>query len=290
MGTSRLFLAILLATLVCAPSWSRADEPANVVKKIRVVRSGEYLGVEITAEKDIVYTCSKMPSLLRIIVDLPRTEPGESDTVYKVDSPMISSIRVEKKTINDVMVTRISINLGENADFAPLVAPADKNKLTIFLRKAPPVEPVASAAPAAVQSIAERKPSVQPPTPLVPPASAAAAPPALEEPAEFVPGQPLIVKGVSFGTDAIDIQAGTAVRDFKAFTLRGPGRLVIDIPAATSAVRSIAVPDNRFGVKTMRIGRYEGKLRIVFDTGRSPFPLYRATATKTGLRIVPFRP
>lgn len=284
-------VALLLAVLVCAPSGGLADEPANVVRKIRVVRSGENLGVEITADRDIVYSCSKMPSLLRVIVDLPRTEPGQPDTVYTVDSPMISSIRIEKKTINEVMVTRVSINLGENADFAPLISPADKNKLTIFLRKAPPVQPAASAASATVQSVVEKQPTTGlPSTPPAPPASTAAAPRPMEKPAGPEPTRPLFVKGVSIGADAIDIQANGSVRDFRAFTLRQPGRLVIDIPAASSAVRTITAPDNRFGIKTARIGRFEGKLRLVFDTGGKPFPAYRATAIDSGLLIEPAKP
>jgi hypothetical protein len=284
MGTLRLFLAVFLAAQVCAPAWSRADEPANVVRKIRVVRSGEYLGVEITADKDIVYTCSKMPSLLRIIVDLPRTEPGEPDTLYKVDSPMISSIRVEKKTINDVMVTRVSINLAEIADFSPLVTPADKNKLTIFLRKAEPNESAASADLSPVLSVAEKQPPEQTSAP------ATTAPQPVEKSAVPAPTRAVIVNGVSIGGDAINIQAGAAVPDFRAFTLREPGRLVIDIPGAASNIHTIAVPNNRFGIKTARIGRHEGNLRLVFDTGRKPFPRYRAEATDTGLRVVPVMP
>jgi AMIN domain len=286
MGKFNLILAVILSVLIGASSWCMADEPANVLRKIRVVRSGELLGVEITADKDIVYTCSKMPSLLRVIVDLARTDPGEPETVYKVDSPMISSIRVEKKTINDVMVTRVSINLGENSDFAPLVDPADKKKLTIFLRKAALPQPSAPVAPASEPHVADKQPPEQPPAP-----TAATPPPVpVEKPAVQPHIQPVIVKGIALGADAIDIQAGATIRDFRSFTLREPGRLVIDIPAATSALRTIAVPENRFGITVVRIGRSGGKLRLVFDAGRKPFPGYRVTTTDTGLRVVPASP
>jgi hypothetical protein len=47
------------------------------------------------------------------------------------------------------------------------------------------------------------------------------------------------------------------------------------------------VPANRFGIVAARIGYFEGKLRLVFDTGHRPFPAYDMLATAEGLRVVP---
>ena len=154
------------------------------------------------------------------------------------------------------------------------VDPADKKKLTVFLRKPAP----AAAAPERI-SAEQQAPPEQAAAPFAP------APQPVVKPAAPVPAQPVIVSRVSFGADGIDIETGGAIGDFRAFTLREPGRLVIDIPAARSAIRSIAVPANRFGVVAARIATFEGKQRLVFDTGPKPFPRYRVEKTATGLRV-----
>ncbi len=311
MGRLKVLPAALLAGILCIPAWGMAAEPGPVMKGIRVVRSGENLGVEITADRNLDYSISKMPQLLRIVVDLPRTDPGRPDTVYKVESAAISSIRIEKKTINDVMVTRVSINLAEDADFVPpRPDPVDRKKVIVFLTKpaprpaeTPAVAPAATApetASAGKQAAAEQLPAAPAPAPRPPtrslvqaaPASAPAAKPAASapvaaaKPAAQTPGKPVMVGKVTFGEDAIEIEAGGAVEEFRAFTLREPGRLVIDIPAARSGLRAIDVPANRLGVVRARVGVFEEKLRLVFETGSKPFPLYCVVRTGTGLKVV----
>ena len=276
--------AILVLGFLCAPASLRAEGPTAVIKGIRVVKSGESLGVEISADKNLDYNVSKMPQLLRIVIDLPRTDPGRPDTVYKVDSPMISSIRLEKKTINDVMVTRVSINLAENADFAPRLDPSDKKKLTVFLRKAAPIPDVTPAA-AAEPGGAEKQAAPEPPA-----APASPAPRTVLTPLAPQARPHVIVGKVVVGDDTIYIQSNGYIPEYKAFTLREPGRLVIDIPAATSTLRNIVVPANRFGIVTARVGTFQGKLRLVFDAGKKPFPGYEVVTTETGLSVAMKKP
>lgn len=290
MASIRSIAAILVLGLLCAPASVRAEEPTAVIKGIRVVKSGENLGVEISADKNLDYNVSKMPQLLRIVIDLPRTDPGRPDTVYKVDSPMISSIRVEKKTINDVMITRVSVNLAENADFAPRLDPSDKKKLTVFLRKAAPIPDVAPATAAEPAGAEKQAAPEQPAASGSPAASAPPAPKTVLTPVVPQARPQVIVGKIVVGDDTIYIQSNGYIPEYKAFTLREPGRLVIDIPAATSTLRSIIVPANRFGIVTVRVGTFQGKLRLVFDAGKKPFPGYEVVTTETGLSVAMKRP
>jgi hypothetical protein len=268
-------LAALLVAVPAAPAVSGTEAPAPIVKGIRVFTSQDNFGVEITADSDLVYTCTKMPPLLKVIVDLPLTEPGRPDTDYRVGSALITTIRLEKKAINDVPLSRITINLTEDADYTARLDPADKKKLTIMLHK-----PAARATAAATATMAKPEQLQQPVA-----APAPAPQPALP-PVERLNTGPVTISTVTFNAEAIDIQSSGALGDFRDFTLHRPGRLVIDIPAARSPLRSIAVPTNRFGIMTARIGIFEGRLRLVFDAGQKPFPGYHIDRTDTGLRVL----
>ena len=263
MGTLKVFFAVLLSVVFSPLLVCGADEPSPVVKDIRVVRSGEKLGVEITSDQNIDYSCTKILQLQKIIVDLPRTEPGRSDTKFKVPSTIISTIHLAKKTINDVPVTRITINLSEDADFTDVIDPKNKNKLTIYLRKPPSAQP---ATPTAVN-----------PKPIV----------RKQETSLGMQSAELVsVTGVSFNANAILIQTDAAVPVFNAFTKREPGRLVIEIPKARSEIKSITVPENRFGIEVGQIDMSEGILKLVFYVGKKPFPAFHIEKNSSGLRVI----
>jgi hypothetical protein len=308
MQRLRLLLAALMVGLLGASACGAA-ETAPLFKGVKVIKYGEDLGVEISTDRDIVYSCSEMPQLLRVVIDLPGTDPGRPDALYKVQSSLISTIRLQKKSINDVTVTRISVNLAEDADFTARVDAADKTKLTVLLRKAARVSAPAPAlaarsAVSPASSLSSSLSTSSSPSTSSTPSSAAGqkrdqqsplrrpvaavAPFAKPVIKPVVPGtvQPVTVSAVRFGADAIEIQTAGLVPSFKAFTLGDPGRLVIDRPAAKTSLDSITVPANRFGVVAARIGSAEGKLRLVFVAGQKPFPGYRVEKTETGLHVV----
>jgi hypothetical protein len=246
-----------------------------VLKGIRVFKSGDNVGVEINADKRVEYTCTKMPQLLKVLVDLPRTELGSLDTVYRYKSVIISNIRLERKTVNGVMITRVSVNLTEDADFKTQTDPEGK-KITVFFRKPAPGSS-AVAAPPGNAGVKGQPAAWKAPAPVAPVAKAAA---------KHENNQPITVTEVVCGVDSIEIKAGGSIGEFKAFTLHKPGRLVIDLPAAQTTLGKIAIPANRFGISKVRISPFEGKLRMVFDTGSKPFPGYDVLKTQTGLRVV----
>lgn len=147
MGRIKFVLTAMLMGIVCAPPSVQAAGTVAVLKEIRVIKSGDTLGIEISADKDLEYTCYKLPEFYRIVVDLPRTEPGRPDTAFKVKSTMISTIKIQKKRINDVPTTRVSVYLDEDADYTVKVDPADKRKLTVYFSKAAPAPAAGAMAP-----------------------------------------------------------------------------------------------------------------------------------------------
>jgi len=275
-----IFMTLAMLALICAPAVIRAEEPLPVVKGIRVFVSGDNLGVEITADKNFEYTCTKMPHLLRVVVDLPLSEPGRPDTVYKYKSALISTIELQKKEINNVTITRFSINLTEDADFTAQKDASDKTKLTLMFRRLAPGSTAGTAAAKPPVPVAKVQPAAEKPAAL-----AAPVPKPVSTPVSGI-NQPVTITAVDCGADAIEIRSNGNIGDFEAFTLEQPGRLVIDISGAQSTLRSIGMPANRLGVIKARVAIFEGKLRVVLDAGAKPFPRYDVVKTATGLRIV----
>lgn len=288
-----IFTTVIMLASLCAPALLRAEEPLPVVKGIRVFVTGDNLGVEITADKNFEYTCTKMPHLLRVVVDLPLSEPGRPDTVYKYKSALISTIELQKKEINNVTITRFSINLTEDADFTAQQDASDKTKLRLMFRKLTPDSTAGTTAAKPPAPGAQVQPAAEKPAAL-----AAAAPKPVSTPVSTPVGkrvskpalsginQPVTITAVDCSADAIEIRSNGNIGDFDAFTLEQPGRLVIDISGAQSTLRSIGMPANPLGVSKARVALFEGKLRVVLDAGAKPFPRYDVQKTATGLRIV----
>jgi len=279
MGRMKTVLLAIVLGVLLAPSWLQADGALPVINGLRVFRSGDNIGVEVSADKAVEYTCSKMPQLLRVVIDLPHTELGELNNVYKYKAPMLSEVRLEKKSINGEMLTRVSINLSEDAEFTAGTTP-DQTKVRVMLHKK------AAGATSGAVTVAPGAPDAKgaaagdgSPAPL---ASAVKAAPG---PASSERKQEITVSAVNCDEDGIEIVSGGSIGNFKAFILQQPGRLVIDIPGARTTLGSIAIPPNRFGIVRARIAPFEGKLRVVFDTGAQPFPNYQLVKTATGLRI-----
>jgi hypothetical protein len=301
------FILTLLVLALSVPSWLHAEGSQPTLKGIRVFRSGDNLGVEISADKSFEYTCTKMPQLLKVVIDLPRTEPGRPDTIYKFKAVNIARIWLEKKTVNDVKLTRVSVHLNEDADFTANIDPLDSTKLIVlFSKPAPAASGTVAAKPVAAKPVAAKPGPAKPgaPIPETPAAktggpnpvrpAAAVQTSAPEAPVSTsaalqatVPGasQPITLTGVRYGTDFIEITTSGALGEYKAFTLQQPGRLVLDLPGVHTTLRPAAVPSNKFGVSKARFGATEGRLRVVFETGTQPFPDYDLVKTGTGLRI-----
>ena len=276
---------MLMALGVCAPSWLHAAEALPLIKGIRVFRTADNLGVEISADKNFEYTCTKMPQLRKVVVDMPRTEFSGTDTVYKYKSSIISHIWLEKKTINDVMITRVSVHLTEDADFVTRRDPLDGRKMTVFLSKPAAHAGDATAAKPGNGNPGNGNPEREPATaklsaPVTPVPKVAVGSPGP------VSGAPISITGIHCSPDSIEIKAGGDIGAFKAFPLRQPGRLVIDIPGAQTALRPMTLPANVFGASNARFGLSEGGLRIVLDAGNKDFPDSDVVKTAAGLRVV----
>ena len=153
-----------------------------------------------------------------------------------------------------------------------------------------PVKPVMMP-PAPVPVEAPDKPGIVPPAPT--PVKKAPAPlPVEEEPFSLQAERPLkapagkiILTGVTIDKNGVDMTTSGTVKKFNIFTLTQPSRLVIDVYGAVNGLDVSRAVVNRFGLQSVRFGHHPDYLRIVLDAAREELLPYRASITKTGLRI-----
>jgi len=292
----KTFVMVLVLGALLAPCWAWAAAPAPVVTGVRVFRLGDSLGVEVSADQPVEFASSKMPGLLKVIIDLPGTNPGTFERAYRYKSALVTSVRLERKTLNGVPVTRVSINLAEDADFTAQSVDDDR-KVRVMLRKPASGSSVVPAAGVPLQAGAKGEngiggsatPISAPPKAAAPETAApkAAAPQAAAGSVAAGGNQPVTVSAIRSRAEGIEIETGSRLEKFTAFTMQKPGRLVIDISGAHSKLTSLALPANPLGVSKARVGRSQGNLRLVLEVNGPTFPKYELQKTDTGLRVIP---
>jgi hypothetical protein len=93
------------------------------------------------------------------------------------------------------------------------------------------------------------------------------------------------VTAINVKSDYVEIVADGALENYKVTRIADPWRLIIDIPAARSAISSSSVAINTFGISNARIAIHKGKLRIVLDSNAAILPPETVTPVEKALRI-----
>ncbi len=299
-------IILLLSCTIATVGMARAEEIVTL-RDIKVTSSVVPVQLEITADKQFSFSSYTMPSLLRGVIDLNYTEPGSVKLQQDINAGPVLSLSLQRKTLGDRRITRITFNLKREMELNVATDSMNKGRLLVTFsdKNVPASKP--SAAPAAgksnvaagpaslpgktlspvvapaAQGITAGKPST-PPRPAV--NAATAQPTRVLQP--VVPASPTgrLVSGIKFSEGALDIIASQRLDNYNSFTLNAPGRLVIDLPHTRSALANTAIPINRHGVRSLRIGSYPDKLRLVFDAEQKSFPPYELIKTDKGLRII----
>lgn len=164
--------------------------------------------------------------------------------------------------------------------------------------------PVAAEQPVAVAKAAvpapapaEIKPAPAPAPPPPPEPTPAPVPAPVPEPAKEAPASwqgettaeivgKIMVTGVELGQNTLEIVASGRIREYKAFALSQPSRLVIDINNGVNSLGANRIPVHRAGIAAARFGNYPDYLRVVLDAAQSELPPYRIEETGRGLKVI----
>jgi hypothetical protein len=266
-------LTVTLLILAAATAFpARAEQPPPVLRDVRVEGGGGEPRVEIVADQPLTYTAYTMPDLRRAVIDLPLADPGEVKGAIPVNGGMIAKVTVQKKRVNDVPLTRVIIHLQQDAEVAVAADGANRGRIVASLRRAKPL-PVKAAPVTAMAAPASPPRTPRPPSPPLP----------APQPA---PDRTIGIRGVAVTGDGVEIAADAPIDTFRAFPLKDPTRLVIDIHRARSSFSDLPLPKNPWGILSARTGLYPEKLRLVLDCGTSSSPLFQVLKTEKGLRVV----
>ncbi len=87
--------------------------------------------------------------------------------------------------------------------------------------------------------------------------------------------------------EGIDLLIDAPVRSSSTFFMKKPNRMVIDLPGVLIALPIDKLPIKAFGIDSVRLGRHEGKSRVVFEGASDAVLRAKLITTDTGLRLLP---
>ncbi len=278
---------LLLMAVGCAQNAATVQpealgEQGGVVtlKSIQVTGEGDNAQLEVVANKPLTYTSYQMTDPFRAVIDFSQTEPGRVPANLDVNAGNIKEVRVQKQELAGGVITRVEMFLNKDTEFFVTTDSNDKARLILSFKK--PEE-----AKVETPSAEQPKPAEAVAAPVEEPKPVEAKPAQVAEPkpAPAVPAEK-IVTAVNLVDGGVAIVTGGAVEEYKAFTLKRPARLVIDIMGAKNGLKSKTIPVKSYGVATARIGTYPDRVRIVFDSGKKAFPAYEVEKSDNGLLLV----
>ncbi|PKN15947.1 MAG: hypothetical protein CVU66_02665, partial [Deltaproteobacteria bacterium HGW-Deltaproteobacteria-23] len=275
-----LILLVMGVSLGCAQQMQsvKADEiPAGSetaqIQSITVADDGSR--VEIVSDQPIVYTYYMLESPPRVIVDIAQTAPGKQLLPLIVNNGGVRQLDVSRHEFGSGVLSRIDIALNSNAEISASLDSQNKKKLILFIpvtqaEKSEPAVAAAADSAAATEQISEPQPvsegktEAEPQPAQVLPESVKAAPVLIAgaSPAALKPGERYLM-AIRKSADSLLLETSTEPESYKAFRLTQPDRLVIDLPATTSALSSKVIDIYAFNLGKARIGAATDKLRVV---------------------------
>ena len=237
--------------------------PPENEKKILAITTeedAEAVYVKVKGNQDLTYTSVKQPSPLGVILYFPKTAIGFTETEFGTDSDLIGDIRTTTLQ-GDVKTTRVEISLKQDVLYAVAREGSDLN---ISFQKAS----ITKASP--TQTTDETIPQKS-----------------LTD--ESAPAATIFQ---SISTDLkengidISVKSNGAIRNYNAFTIETPARIVIDIfniKSPQKTEKQIEV-DSKW-VKRIRCYSYEDRLRIVLDSELEYLSSFTAKPVLGGLMI-----
>jgi type IV pilus assembly protein PilQ len=252
------------------PDTSAPAVKVSTIQKISFTEEENYTRIQIEGSEPIAPPFYKLLSdPLRIAIDVPNIDLRE------IKSPL----RVENGTIGDVLTTqyddkgRIEISLLQMTNYN--ISNEEKN-LIIDVEKVKKVEE-AKEVKKEEETLKEIK------------VEAPAAEPKKEEPPPTPPplNKAKKVTNVLFEEKkdfiSFNVLADGKIENFNAFKLDSPPRLVLDIWGVDTRKSSFKV--NNPLIKGVRIGHYQDKLRLVFDSQKPQLPPYQVNRIDDKLMV-----
>ncbi len=240
-----------------------APENSAVITKISVSEGVDTLEVQIVGDSLLTFTSVKQPSPLGVVLYFPKTQLKDADSEYPVKNEPVERVTVSTPQEADLPL-RIEIALTQDVPYDIL---RENQTLKVIFPKPGKKQSLASSnpSPKAAEPVKAKDPFAGMPAPTH---------------VESVTTQ-LIENGIQ-----INVAADGPIKDFKAFTVEDPTRIVFDIPAVKSPFkREMLIPVDGIWIKRVRYYGYPDKVRVVLDAEKAFMNAYKAEPVEKGLRI-----
>ncbi len=261
------FVILFFASLMnCAPHMvaQKEKEPApSPTKRITGVTAeadSESVYVSVRGSQLLTYTSVKQPFPLGVILYFPETVIDTPEPSIDPAIGTVHGIRLTK--INaDVPTARVEISLTKDVPYA---VAREGNDLKISFRKASTMQE--GSAPIKEESTEK--------------------PPAKEEPMSIATVfQSVEAEPLENGVE-ISVKANGAIKDYNAFTIESPARIVFDFFNIESPYKE----EKQFSVESQWVQRirhysYQDRLRLVLNTTQQHLASFSANPAKDGLII-----
>ncbi|MDO8445234.1 MAG: type IV pilus secretin PilQ [Deltaproteobacteria bacterium] len=254
-------LILMSLTVACSPKASqvRPEEPVTAVSidKIEVseVDGRSLLTIKSTAAMQGNYTIVKISGPPTVVIEMPNVEPANFGGPIEVNDGTIGRIETSRM---DGKGTRLEVFLSALTEHEVKV---NGNSLELYFVKVPKVV----EAPQVETSLQEQKIEAAPPV-----EEEAAAPAVVEEPKKIEKPKKTLkiinvkIKRLGKYTTAEIITNGEPTA-YNAFSLKAPNRVVLDIGNAREILSKKDIKVVSPHIKGARLGRYDDKVRVVFD-------------------------
>ncbi len=237
-------------------------EKTAAITKISFSEGPDAVEVKIAGDTLLTFTSVKQPSPLGVILYFPKTRLADEVSEHSVNAEPVEKVTVLNPPEADLPL-RIEIALTQDV---PYDVHREDQALKVVFPKPVKAQPVAAATPPAEKPKAkeeDRLAGMPAPTHL-----------------ETVTAQ-TIENGVQ-----VNVAADGPIREYKAFAVEDPARIVIDIPAVKSPFkREMLIPVEGRWVKRVRYYGYPDKVRVVLDVEKAYLNAYAAETVEGGLRI-----
>ncbi|MBI5887239.1 MAG: type IV pilus secretin PilQ [Deltaproteobacteria bacterium] len=261
-----------------------------VIESVSVVGAGDR--VLIKANGPVKYTTFKLTEPDRVLIDMPGVDVDKIQPQLDVNNRYIIVIKTFAVG-GEEKIGRVIIELQKGVEN---FVKEGENSLLVSLasENAPPSDAqTAAAVPVTAPEIAPEtapKTAVEPVTGVQPLQTEGAASKAAEQKTDEVKEEAAAPAGKILkvesseetGKTVVTFTADGAVGNYKSFRLNKPSRVIVDVWGVTNLTGKSVFPVKGKYVKSVRIGAYKDKLRLVVDlAGKAAVPYLVIKADKS---------
>ncbi len=251
-----LFCCIVTLLMLSAPAWS-ADTNKLLAVSVDSSAATPTILVETAEPVGYRYTVYDSFEPTRVVVDFPGMDMADMPETVSVNQSAVQEVRIAGFELSSGKLTRVEILLAKSAEYQ--INLDGKNFRIAF-----------AADPDSPQAAEVTK------------ASATTATPAIAVNASQEAASTL--NNINLSPGRAILEANGKVGNFQYFVLGNPPRLVVDLYGLKPGFKARSFPAAA-GFKGVRVGTYNDKTRLVFDSSESMLPEHTVEGRSTDIIV-----